>query len=63
MPQAMLDGRTAVITGGARGIGFAVAQIFVTDARVIIGDTDGAGLAEAAQRLGVDGSPSGCGAT
>ncbi|MFW0785508.1 3-oxoacyl-ACP reductase FabG [Gordonia sp. CPCC 206044] len=35
----LLDGRTAVITGAAQGIGFAIAQSFVeAGARVVIGD-------------------------
>lgn len=37
--MALLDGRTAVITGGAQGIGFAIAQRFVAEgARVVLGD-------------------------
>ena len=39
--MALLDGRTAVITGGAQGIGFAIAQRFVAEgARVVLGDLD-----------------------
>ena len=46
--MGLLDGRTAVITGGAQGIGFAIAERFVAEgARVVLGDlnpelTDGA---------------------
>ena len=37
--MALLAGRTAVITGGARGLGFAIAEKFVTEgARVVLGD-------------------------
>ena len=37
--MALLDGRTAVITGGAQGIGFAIAERFVAEgARVVLGD-------------------------
>ncbi|MGU3499541.1 3-oxoacyl-ACP reductase FabG [Mycobacterium sp. C31M] len=37
--MTLLDGRTAVITGGAQGIGFAIAQRFVAEgARVVLGD-------------------------
>ncbi|MGB5149198.1 MAG: 3-oxoacyl-ACP reductase FabG [Mycobacterium sp.] len=37
--MALLDGRTAVITGGAQGIGFAIAECFVAEgARVVLGD-------------------------
>jgi 3-oxoacyl-[acyl-carrier protein] reductase len=38
---AILDGKTAVITGGAQGIGFAIAEVFVRQgARVVLGDLD-----------------------
>lgn len=37
--MAILGGRTAVITGGAQGIGFAIAELFVREgARVVLGD-------------------------
>jgi 3-oxoacyl-[acyl-carrier protein] reductase len=37
----LLDGRTAVITGGAQGLGRAIAERFVAEgARVVIGDVD-----------------------
>ncbi|MHA3022875.1 3-oxoacyl-ACP reductase FabG [Mycobacterium sp. BMJ-28] len=37
--MALLDGRTAVITGGAQGIGYAIAQRFIAEgARVVLGD-------------------------
>lgn len=36
-----LDGKTAIVTGGAGGIGFAIAQRFMRDgARVVIADND-----------------------
>ena len=39
--MAILEGRTAVITGGAQGIGFAIAEVFVSEgARVVLGDLD-----------------------
>jgi 3-oxoacyl-[acyl-carrier protein] reductase len=51
--MAVLDGRTAVITGGAQGIGYEIARVFVANgARVVIGDVDGAAAKEAAARLG-----------
>lgn len=47
-----LEGRTAVITGGAVGIGFAVAARFVeAGADVLIGDLDKHGADAAAERL------------
>jgi 3-oxoacyl-[acyl-carrier protein] reductase len=49
----LLDQRTAVITGGAQGIGYAIAETFVAHgARVVIGDLDGDAAGLAAERLG-----------
>ncbi|MDT5080401.1 MAG: 3-oxoacyl-[acyl-carrier protein] reductase, partial [Mycobacterium sp.] len=37
----LLNGRTAVVTGGAQGIGFAIAERYVAEgARVVLGDLD-----------------------
>jgi 3-oxoacyl-[acyl-carrier protein] reductase len=48
-----LDGRVAAITGGARGIGLATAQLFTAaGARTVLLDIDGAAAAEAATSLG-----------
>ena len=48
----MLTGRTAVITGGAQGIGLAVARRFATQgARIVIGDLDETKAKEAAASL------------
>ncbi len=53
--MALLDGRTAVITGGAQGIGFAIAERFVSEgARVVLGDLDPEATGAAVQRLGGD---------
>ena len=52
MNQIDLKGRVAVVTGGAQGIGFAVAQRLVASgARVVLWDIDGAKLDEACAAL------------
>ncbi|MCG3753908.1 3-oxoacyl-ACP reductase FabG [Amycolatopsis sp. Poz14] len=51
--MALLNGRTAVVTGGAQGIGFAIAERFVAEgARVVLGDLDLSATEAAVQRLG-----------
>ncbi|MFJ9389044.1 3-oxoacyl-ACP reductase FabG [Nocardioides sp. NPDC101246] len=53
--MALLQNRTAVITGGAQGIGLAVAERFVAEgARVVLADLDGAAAEAAAKELGPD---------
>jgi NAD(P)-dependent dehydrogenase (short-subunit alcohol dehydrogenase family) len=48
-----LDGKVAVVTGAARGIGFATAEALAeAGALVVITDMDGAGAAKAAATLG-----------
>ena len=51
----MTDRPTALITGGARGIGFACAEAIAGDgARIVVADIDRAGVEAAAGRLGGD---------
>jgi 3-oxoacyl-[acyl-carrier protein] reductase len=53
MNRIDLDGRIAVITGGAQGIGYAIAQRLVeSGARVALWDIDAARLDEATDALG-----------
>jgi NAD(P)-dependent dehydrogenase (short-subunit alcohol dehydrogenase family) len=56
-----LAGKTAVITGGAAGIGRATATLFVAEgARVIVADLDGAAAAKTAAELGPAAHPFAC---
>jgi 3-oxoacyl-[acyl-carrier protein] reductase len=51
--QPLLENRTAVITGAAQGIGFAIAERFVAEgARVVLGDLNADAVELAAKRLG-----------
>ncbi|KQZ75734.1 MULTISPECIES: 3-oxoacyl-ACP reductase FabG [unclassified Nocardioides] len=49
----LLENKTAVITGGAQGIGLAIAEAYVAQgARVVLADLDGAAAEVAAKGLG-----------
>lgn len=51
--MGLLAGRTAVVTGGAQGIGFAIAERFVAEgARVVLGDLDDGATQAAVEKLG-----------
>lgn len=51
--MALLEGKVAVVTGGAQGIGLAIAQAFVNQgARVVLGDLDADASARAVAELG-----------
>lgn len=51
--QGLLEGRSAVITGGAQGIGLATARVFAEHgARVVIGDRDADAARAAAKEVG-----------
>ncbi|HEX4443918.1 MAG TPA: 3-oxoacyl-ACP reductase FabG [Galbitalea sp.] len=51
-----MDGRTAVITGGAQGLGLQIARTFGEHgARIVLGDRDGGAARAAAAELSADG--------
>ena len=53
MSNSEFSGKTVVITGGAKGLGFAIASLFASrGARIGIIDIDEDGLAQAVDRLG-----------
>jgi 3-oxoacyl-[acyl-carrier protein] reductase len=54
--MGLLDGRNAIITGSARGLGFAMAERFGEEGgRVVLSDIDAAALEEAQSKLGARG--------
>lgn len=53
--MSLLTGRTAVVTGGAQGLGFAIAERFIAEgARVVLGDINVETTEAAAKQLGGD---------
>jgi len=51
----LLNGQTAVVTGAAQGLGFAIAQRFIAEgARVVLGDVNLDAIQAAAEQLGGD---------
>jgi 3-oxoacyl-[acyl-carrier protein] reductase len=52
---SLLTGQTAVVTGGAQGLGYAIAEVFIAEgARVVLGDLDLGATEAAAKQLGGD---------
>jgi 3-oxoacyl-[acyl-carrier protein] reductase len=52
---SLLTDRTAVVTGGAQGLGYAIAELFIAEgAHVVLGDLDLAATESAAKQLGSD---------
>ncbi|MDQ2628063.1 3-oxoacyl-ACP reductase FabG [Mycolicibacter senuensis] len=51
--MSLLTGQTAVVTGGAQGLGYAIAERFIAEgARVVLGDVNLTATEEAAAQLG-----------
>jgi 3-oxoacyl-[acyl-carrier protein] reductase len=51
--MSLLSGQTAVVTGGAQGLGYAIAERFIAEgARVVLGDVDLVATQAAVARLG-----------
>ena len=53
--MSLLTDQTAVVTGGAQGLGYAIAERFIAEgAQVVLGDLDLAATEAAAKQLGSD---------
>ncbi len=51
--MSLLAGQTAVVTGGAQGLGYAIAERFIAEgARVVLGDLDLDATEAAVETLG-----------
>src|SRR6195256_6660969 len=51
--MSLLTGQAAVVTGGAQGLGFAIAERFIAEgARVVLGDLDLGATEASAKQLG-----------
>lgn len=52
--MGLLEGRTSIITGGAQGIGFAIAEAFAKEgSNIVLGDLNASAVEAAALRLGI----------
>ncbi|MDO8943386.1 MAG: 3-oxoacyl-ACP reductase FabG [Desulfobacterales bacterium] len=61
MNMGLLEGRTSIITGGAQGIGFAIAEAFAQEGSdVVIGDIDASAAVRAAEMIGGNAIGVGC---
>ncbi|MGA1826794.1 3-oxoacyl-ACP reductase FabG [Microbacterium sp.] len=59
--MGLLEGRTSIITGGAQGIGFAIAEAFAQEGSdVVIGDIDASAAVRAAEMIGGNAIGVGC---